>query len=604
MRRPALVATEGAVTDHADGQQSGSRRRNALLGLVITVVLAGCVAASRGDQDRIGDWGLIQALPQVFFVCAAVLSLLFVHELFREHPNVPVLGACIIGLVLLLHGAPAFLEQEPRFPTAWLHAGFTDQFLNHHVSRPEVDARFNWPGFFGAAAAVTGAAGLDSALPLVRWAPVLVVLLYLPPLYVIGCWLTLSTRVAWLGMWLFVLVNWIGQDYFSPQGFAFVLYLLTIAILITFFRDGRSLPLPSRLSRYRALLPDDGMRDLDTWPWTRVGLLCLITLSAATLAVSHQLTPIMLACATTALLLVGRLRLLVLPVIVGVLTLGWISIGATPYWIGHLDVIFGGLGDVRNVVGTSVAGKVEGSPGHLAVISLRLYFTAAMWLCAFVAALMLGRRGRLPVTLVALALAPFAALLQKYGDEGVLRIYLFSSPFASLVMAKAMLTGLNSRNTRFAAQAMMSILVVALIPIFLVTRYGNESFEQVRANEVKAMRALYRIAPLGSNLVSPTSQIPWRFEHAADYDYSRPTNADKFLRGEPSAVRGVLSTDQLKAPGTYLIVTTSQKIYAYQSLGYGEHWFKAVRPLLTPENGYRVVYSNPDAVIYEFEAPR
>src|SRR4030095_14512228 len=94
-----------------------------------------------------------------------------------------VLAVHLIGLVMLLYGAPGFLEQEPRFATAWLHVGDTGQLLDRGVSAPEIDARFNWPGFFAVAAAVTGAGGLKSALALIRWAPVFFVLRYLPTIH-------------------------------------------------------------------------------------------------------------------------------------------------------------------------------------------------------------------------------------------------------------------------------------------------------------------------------------------------------------------------------------------------------------------------------------
>jgi len=567
----------------------------------LAVVVLGCVAASHGDQGQIGPWGLIQALPTLYFVSTALLTVSFVVELLRrDRSNNLVLAAHVVGMVVLLHGAPGFLEQEPRFPTAWLHVGFTDQILDRGVSAPKVDARFSWPGFFGAAAAVTGAGGLESALPLLRWAPVCMVLLYLPPIFVIGRQLTGSGTAAWLGLWLFLLVNWVGQDYFAPQALAFVFYLMSIAIMVTFFREGTQIPLGQRLSAWRDGLPYDGLPDITVGARMRIALVVLLVLIATALAQTHQLTPIALVLGSTALVVVGRLRLLVFPVIAGVLVLGWISLGAKAYWVGHLDTIFGGVGDINAVVEGSVGERIAGSGEHLVLVDLRLGFTGAVWAVMALSVLILWIRRHPPVTLLALAAAPFVTVAQKYGNEGVLRMFLLSAPFAALIIAQMLVTLLGRRPV----QALVAVAALALVPLFLLTRYGNESFEQVRHNEIDALQTLYTIAPRGSDLVSPTTQVPWRFAFATDYGYNRPRDAEGFRMGDLGAVRGLVGGEADADVPTYLVITRSQIIYASEALGEPVNWFDEVRPLLTPANGYRLVYMNPDALVYEYKDPR
>lgn len=567
----------------------------------LAIAAVGCVAASQGDQNRIGQWGLIQALPPLYFVGLAVLTVSFFAELFRPHARSPlVLAGHVLGMVILLHGAPGLLESEPRFATAWLHAGFTNQILDRGVARPGVDARFNWPGFFGAAAAVTGAAGLHSALSLVRWAPVFMLLLYLPSVFVIGRQLTASFVTAWLGLWLFLFVNWVGQDYFAPQSIGLVLYLSAIAILVTFFRDGEKFPVGKRMSRWRAKLGYDGVPDVAAGPRTRVAVMVLLIALAGALAMTHQLSPIGLVLTSFLLVLVGRCRLILFPVVAAVLTLGWISVAATPYWIGHLDTMFGGLGNVNAVVDNAVGGRIRGSTAHLEVIQVRLWFTGAVWACMAVAVVGLVIRRRAPLTLAALSAAPFLTLVQNYGDEGVLRVFLFSSPFACLMVADLVVT----TRARRAAQALVVVVCLALGPLFVLTRFGNEWYEQVRPAEVSAVRHLYQIAPLGSLLVTPTTQVPWRFEHAADYHYERPRDADGFLRADPGAVRQLVPHSSQNGPRAYLLVTTGQEVYASEAQGAAPNWFDRVRPLLNPANGYRLILRNRDASVYEYQAPR
>ena len=262
--------------------------------------------------------------------------------------------------------------------------------------------------------------------------------------------------------------------------------------------------------------------------------------------------------------------------------------------------MFGGVGDVNSVVDNSVGERITGSTAHLTLVNVRLELTGAVWVLMAAATLILWIRRHPPLTLVALAAAPFAMVVQNYGSEGVLRIFLFSAPFECLLIAQMLLAVLDRRSV----QVLVAAAALALVPLFVLARYGNESFEQVRPREVEAVRTLYTIAPLGSELVSPTAQVPWRFAFATDYDYSRPSDAEGFLRGELDAVRvlvGGKSDDQV---GTYLVVTTSQVIYASAALGEPHDWFDKVQPLLTRANGYRLLYENADAMIYEYKDPR
>jgi hypothetical protein len=245
-----------------------------------------------------------------------------------------------------------------------------------------------------------------------------------------------------------------------------------------------------------------------------------------------------------------------------------------------------------------VGERIGGSAAHHALVNLRLAYTLVVWGLMAVSILLLWIRRRPPLTLAALAVAPFVMVVQSYGTEGVLRIFLFSSAFATLIIAQTAVDLAALKPVRVVVAA----VALALLPLFALTRYGNESYEQVRPGEIQAMRALYTIAPPGSDVISPTSQVPWRFAHATDYHFTRPRDLMGFRRGDPEAVRALRKSQQDRT--TYLVITTSQIVYAAEALGQSPDWFDEIRPQLTPANGYRLVYSNPDALIYEYEDPR
>ena len=138
--------------------------------------------------------------------------------------------------MLILFGTPSFIEYGPRTQSAWRLAGIVDYIARNHSIDRGIDAFFNWPGFFILVAFVTEAAGLDSSLELARWAPLFFNLAYLLPLFVIYRVLALSDRQVWIGLWIFVAGNWVGQDYLAPQAFGYFIYLTMIAVIVAAFR--------------------------------------------------------------------------------------------------------------------------------------------------------------------------------------------------------------------------------------------------------------------------------------------------------------------------------------------------------------------------------
>ena len=126
---------------------------------------------------------------------------------------------------------------------------------------PILDARIAWPGFFALFAFVTKAAGITDLTTILQWTPLLSNLLYLLPFVLILRQVVATTRARWFAALLFVLVQWIGQDYFSPQGFTFALYLAFVAILLRWF---------GRVEPRTKPMPAEGPASGGCWPgWTR-----------------------------------------------------------------------------------------------------------------------------------------------------------------------------------------------------------------------------------------------------------------------------------------------------------------------------------------------
>jgi len=220
-------------------------------------------------------------------------------------------------------------------------------------------------------------------MSMANWSPLVLNLLYALPLLVIFRWATHDARLQWLGLWIFFSANWVGQDYFSPQGTAFALWLAMLAALLTRFAP-RPEVLAKRVSvawvlrlldprRVLASLRADRESDRAGPPQRGdAALLLLIVAIYAAIVSGHQLTPFPILFAGAALGLFSGLRTRNLPVIMTVLVAAWISYPATPYLIGHVEELAGNVGSTSQNLTANVSERLGGSPGHAFIVNLRI----------------------------------------------------------------------------------------------------------------------------------------------------------------------------------------------------------------------------------------
>lgn len=101
-------------------------------------------------------------------------------------------------------------------------------------------------------------------------------------------------------------------------------------------------------------------------------LMVVIGLFAASVP-AHQLTPFVMLGVLAALVLIGKSELRGLPILFAVLVAVWVGFMAEPYWSGHFDDLFGGVGGVGGNVSSSVSGRIEGgSSTHKLVLYTRV----------------------------------------------------------------------------------------------------------------------------------------------------------------------------------------------------------------------------------------
>ena len=546
--------------------------------LIVVGALALWIAGLRTvELHQITDLGLVPALPAATLAALALVTCSFALALRRPVPSTPLVVLHLVVLVVMLFGATAFIDSEPAFNVVWRHAGVTDFVLSTGRVDPDIDAYFNWPGFFFLTGLATRAAGLDSALGLSAWAPVVFELVYLPGLVVISRTFTTDRRLAWVAVWIFYLTNWVGQDYLSPQAMAYALYLAVVAIVLMCFgrtaapelgrlrAGGARLLVRMRVRPGGVTLHEPSCGEvISQGRRGALVLLCVVLIAAA--VGSHQLTPWMMLASLALLVGLRRCTARGLPVITLVLLVAWMTYLAAAYLDGHLKPLLGQTLDLQEAVAANVSGRLQGSANHLLVVHLRLAMTALVWTLAVVGAVRGLRRGWANPSHAILALAPAAlAVLQPYGGEMLMRVYLFSLPFAACYAALAITPSPAWRGWWVSAVLALSGLV--FVGGFLFTRYGNERTTLFTSAEVHAVDRLYAIAPAGATLIAVSPNVPWKQRHYADYSYKLLSRQLQFPSARPTPHRlaveiaAYMAHQRTPAGGAYLVITRSQKVY-------------------------------------------
>ncbi|UUU20927.1 lipopolysaccharide biosynthesis protein [Streptomyces sp. DSM 40750] len=558
------------------------------------------LALDDADLDGMGGLGLISVLPTPTLVGAALLATVFASLLWPAREHRGMLLITLLATVLSLHALPAVIEAEPRFATAWQHLGFIDYIDRTGSAVPDLDARWSWPGFFAAATFVAEACGVSDFTEIIRWWPTAIQLLYLPPLFLLTRHMRAGWRAKWTGVWIFVLSGWVGQDYFSPQGFTYLLYLAFVAILLVWFRAPHML--------WGKVRPGEAEVEPTDRRRRAVLLMVLIALYAATVP-AHQLTPFVMLGVLAVLVLIGRSELRGLPILFGVMVAVWVGFLAEPYWSGHFDELFGGVGGVGGNVTSSVSGRIgEGSSTHKLVLYARVALAGTVMLLACYGFLRRRENRYRERSLLVLTFVPFLGFgMQSYGGEMALRVFMFALPGAALLAGLALFprTGATAeeRDKDRVSLAPLAALMAGLVLIggFLVARWGNEPFERVRPGEVAAMEYVYahddptvRLLWLSDDPVnSVTPAMPWGARDMEKVEYV-PTLAPS----DPVLVSGLAKALKTAGANSYLIINRSQVTSLQMDAGYSRNWESRLIQNLDRRDDLKQVFANADATVF------
>jgi hypothetical protein len=619
------------------------------LSLLPVSLLAWAIGLAEANTTILGNYGLPANLPPAFYAGLILLIISAGLELGQAELSRLRLGLHTGLLALMLYGTAGFAYAEPRYAWFYKTAGVIQYVtVNGHLTAG-IDIYQSWPGFFALAAWFDRVAGVSTPVDYAKWAQLAFELAALPLLYSIYSSLSLSVRQRWMGLMLYLAGNWIAQDYLSPQALSTVLSLGIMAIVCRWFVAGNGLGHLSRDDEDPAERPSlerEGLTKLKrrgSIPFIAAFLLLVFVL-----VFTHELSPYIITIELAALAVVGQLRPRWIPLAVAAITLGYLLPNFS-YVNNHYGLL-SSIGSFFSNVQSPSSYEYGTTPESQHIIGdCADLLSVGIWGLALIGAW--GRRKfrRTVIALLFLTFSPVLVLVGgAYGGEGILRVYLFSLPWAAALAASALIpsqsplrgaanrsagragrhgvrtsVGTGSNRSRFETPFMPSglgrpavlgkldrgtlrapVALAVAAALFLPAFYGNDSSNVMSASEVATTAAFLESAKPGM-ILCPTAN-----GSASSAKYNQFPNGVIFgaygvLDADPTKTniadylaRTVVNYTNGNAPG-YVLITPSM---VADNVAYGYFPPNDMTMLLDSLRGskyWKPIFNTDGTVVYE-----
>lgn len=466
-----------------------------VVGLLVIVVAALTHIGDPVPDGLFGSLGPGLVVGLAIVVAAAVVALVRGRGLAIP---VVVLGGSIQLAQAITYGMPTVMA-------AARHIGVLEYIRRWGSTNPAADIFQTWSGLFAGGAWVADVGGIDNAMTIAAWVPVLLAFSTTIAVGVLAAnWLP-GNRRPWIAAFLTAMTGSLNTTYFSPQSVGILMSLVILVLAVG--------PL-----RRTAATAADGVRST-VLRARRVGLsrIIAITLIGIVLVVTHQISPYLTVAALVTLIVFRLLRPWWLPIVVLVPAVGFALLN---------DDILGkflSLGAVGKVLD-----NVQPPSHDMTVLPkplvTRLAFdipAAALVVLGLVAVItVLMRRDRVHWGLLATAASPISLLVAtNYGQEGIFRVVLFATPWIAILAA-----GLPMPSGRLAPVGR------------LLTRTMRPTAVQVVV-AAAAVAAMVGVGAFGQTALD-WNRVPTRSQSAATqfYDSTAPKGSMMLLTGSANAV--------------------------------------------------------------------
>jgi hypothetical protein len=478
----------------------------------------------------VSQYGLLFSASPLFVISIALAGLGFAIAIRRGNMAAAVVAT---ALMIVTQRLPRLVGTDmPMYSWTYKHLGVVDYIQHKQALARGVDIYNSWPGMFATCAWFSDLTGV-SPTTIAHWFTPLFHVAFTCLVYVAARVWGFKPITAITATFLVTTLNWVEQDYFSPQATT-MLFTAGIIILVGLSRD----------------------RPVGIW-------LLIIIFTAAT--ITHQLTPYWIFL-VIGLLVVGRKMKpwwVVFPlgaILLGFLVYNWDE--ASKYPLFQFDVAKNATTQIftKGVLGQRItsgamrtlSGAMWGSTGL--VILWKIWKKQPFW------------------ALGVLALSPMLILGgQNYGGEAVFRVFLYSLTGCAMVLAPLFVGGLQGSGKKFVATASIVLVASALSAQGYFGSWHANLMPKIQVDTSKAVLA-------GAELpayLTPVAPV-WPQRSSWNYaDYVKFTGSfDDPMIYAVNLIGSHFDTDEdyrkfLSALSwrndatTYLIITDQMRLYAW-----------------------------------------
>lgn len=554
--------------------------RNRPLTLIV-VALLGWLAVLPGLRDApYSQFGLLfVGTGPGLVVCLLLIVVAFVWALRQFRIGTAVFA--ILAAILVQRLTVTLITEVPVYGWTYKHLGVVNYIAQYHELPPaDVDIYGEWPSFFTMFAWFDNITSVDPMTIAHYFAPIVHVLMAIVIAAIVRL-LGMNARTAVAAAMIGELINWVGQDYFSPQAVALVLAMGVLALLIASRRH-----------------PSAGYLSIAVF---------------ATLVPLHQLTPYWVFGIALALTVTKRVRPWWLPV-------GYLAV-LVGYLVPRMDIVapYGLLSGFNPVANAASNVTLAGTAGKFFTSTVCRSLSAGVILLAGICVLLwLWQRKSFWVAAV-MAFSSIGLLAgQSYGGEAIFRVYLYAVPGCAILIAPLVVKAMSISRQR---RVLSRLSLAGLVGSFAFATFGGLqgyfglwSMVVGYESQVALGNSLMAHENSPATIITlysagmPTRATPDYVRFAkADKNFDQPVIAysSEFLFNFPdNGQLSQLSKDAAASEGGTFIVLTRQGDIALDYYGYfPEHAVPTFSEQVRGSAMWKLYAQDEYTQIFEFTSP-
>lgn len=535
--------------------------------LILGSIFAWAYSMIKSSPDM-GDFGLVHSLSPSYFISIALLLSSFILALWKKQ-NKTVFFAIILVLNIILFLTPSIIEGTARFRFSYKVYGFAEYIIRNGYFNPNAIWYHDWPGSFLFVSMLSNIIKPNDDFLFLMYFPFIIQILYFFPLYIFLKSLFQDDKKIWIAIWIFYIINYINQDYMSPQAFAYLYYLIMLSIIVRLANIG---------------VVDIGKNFDNNIPYKFVGVILI-----SGLTITHMMTPMIIVSIIIFTALFNRSsitkkNLFKFTLVLSIIMAAWVIYGAYIYLDWHLFDFITNTFNV-DIFSQNIQQRVSGSYAHLIVTSLMIGTTLISGVFALIGIILsFYRKDKISKTNIRLFTMIIAIMIlakSPYGGEMIMRIFLFMLPFLSFFIAQIFIPK---------AKIILIIFLIIMTPLNLITHYGNENYDYVSKAELSSFNFYYQ--NVNNNNVTGGYPITY-------YKFAEKFNYVAFQEFADLKWDGSIYTTKTGNKNNIMISRGDKENLAIFSNNVT--FIKEVEYNLKNSNNYSMTYANGDTNLYNIK---